>query len=377
VKLTNGSVKALPVSTDRQVYVYDDALPGFGVRVSPGGKKSYFVQYRTKGRSKKRKTLGSATILSAEVARDRAKELLARIALGEDPNAEPPMTFAAAFEEFHTNHLAYKSPSYRNSAEVIWKHHVPAKLKNRLLTDLTRHDLLSACERIVAAGKLPTATLALDILKAMFARLEDRQVIQRSPLHRARLAMKPSCRTRVLSDDELRAVWFSPGLRPDELTIVRLLILTGCRRCEILELRPSEVSRGALRLEGARLKNRHDHTLPLPDVAVALLKAHPTYGVARVFAPRTPGRFMIRVRRASGVTCNLHDLRRTFATNLARLKVPPHVIERSLNHFSKAAGNSGIASVYNQHVYSEELGEALALHANWLMGLVDRTKEAA
>lgn len=366
MKLTNKTVKALPIPASGQTYHYDDETDGFGVRCSSGGRKAYFVQFRQRGsRRVQRKTLGSASVLSTQVARQKAIEIRARAELGEPVTPEKSITFLEALELHRDNHLAYRCDRYQELAESLWRLHIPKHLKQVDVTVLRKRDLLTITDKLIRDGKVGRATWALGYLKAVFNWLiHERDMMTTNPLSRAKLPVKMRPRTRVLDTGEARLVWMAACRLPNPHALAaRLLMITACRRSEILLLRRSEIQRGGLLvLPAERVKNRHEHRLQLPaqlrkDV-LAYLK---TVEGDQVFAI-SDGSLKAALIRESGVSdWTLHDLRRTAATILASLGVPPHIIELTLNHRNSTAGNVGVAAVYNRHRYDAEIANALQL----------------
>jgi len=171
-------------------------------------------------------------------------------------------------------------------------------------------------------------------------------------------------RTRVLSDDELRAIWQAAETMGTFGTIVRLLILTGQRKMEIGSLRWSWIAKDAITLPGDVTKNGREHTFPLCPLATSHL---PMRGSGFLFRATDSEdiyngytyhlRQLQKTSETSGWT--LHDLRRTVATNLASLGTPIHVTEKILNHVSGSI--SGVAAIYNRHAYFDEMREALTM----------------
>ncbi len=153
--------------------------------------------------------------------------------------------------------------------------------------------------------------------------------------------------------------------------IVQLLILTGQRKSEIGELTWSYISEDTVALPSAITKNGHEHTFPLGDVAKSLL---PKRGEGYLFrATGSEERYngyyyhlkkLQEISETSGWT--LHDLRRTFATNLSALGVPIHVTEKLLNHRSGTL--NGVAAIYNRHAYMDEMRQAIK---QWELHLTD------
>ena len=175
-------------------------------------------------------------------------------------------------------------------------------------------------------------------------------------------------RSRVLTDAELAAVWTAAGQAEGHFgTIVRLLILTGMRRGECAALQKSWIRASTISLPGTATKNGRDHAFPIAAVGASLLKAAiPRDGSALLFPARgttdTPFNGWSKSKVALDTQCKiepwtLHDLRRTFATNLAALGTPIHVTEKLLNHVSGTV--SGVAAIYNRHAYMDEMRAAI------------------
>jgi integrase len=178
-------------------------------------------------------------------------------------------------------------------------------------------------------------------------------------------ARKMAPRVRVLSEAELRAIW--NACEATFGTIVRLLILTGQRRGEIAALQPSFISDDAVTLPARLCKNNREHTFPIgPMTRTLLAPVIITTETALLFPargkPTMPfngwGKCKAQLDKKSGVAnWTLHDLRRTFATQLAALGTPIHVTERLLNHISGT--QSGIVAVYQRHTYMDEMRAAV------------------
>jgi integrase len=208
-------------------------------------------------------------------------------------------------------------------------------------------------------------------------------------------------RDRVLTDDEIRAVWNACDPSDDFGAIVRLLMLTGQRREEIAALRYDEINdarpdlmSGQFQIEypKARTKNGVPHFVPLSDTAKEIIDRFPRNG--REYAPnlwraKCDGREYLfgsddrgfrgspnaktRLDKRCGVKdWTLHDLRRTVATRLGDLGVSPHVIEAVLNHVS--GHKAGVAGIYNRATYPKERREALNLWAEHLLAIIEGRK---
>jgi integrase len=192
-------------------------------------------------------------------------------------------------------------------------------------------------------------------------------------------AIEGGARDRVLTDDEMRAIW-AALLDDNYARVVRLLMLTGARRDEIGALRWSEVDpAGAqLNLPGERTKNSRPHIVPLSPPALAILAAQPRTGDF-VFSG-TKGGFQnwsrhkdaldARIAEREGkplAPWRLHDARRSASTWLHEAGAPPHVVESLLGHVSGHQG--GVAGVYNHAKYLAERRRWLTRWGEHVTGL--------
>jgi integrase len=175
-------------------------------------------------------------------------------------------------------------------------------------------------------------------------------------------------RSRVLTDTELKALWEATEHAEGHFgTMVRLLILTGMRRGECAALRSSWIQCSTVTLPKEATKNGREHTFPISVLATSILAdAVPKDGTELLFPargkPTTPfngwSKSKIALdKRANIAPWTLHDLRRTFATDLAQMGVAPHIIERLINHVTGTI--SGVAAIYNRHRYMDEMRAAV------------------
>jgi integrase len=183
-------------------------------------------------------------------------------------------------------------------------------------------------------------------------------------------------RERVLSEAELVKVWQASG---DDAygTIVKLLILTGCRRQEVgsMQWRELDHQRGVWTIAAERTKNGRAHTLPLPPMAWEIIATVPRwrdgtflFGKRAGFSPWPVCKRALD-QRAGVRGWVIHDLRRTTATGMAEAGILPHVVESALNHVS--GHKAGIGGVYNKARYSEQVKAALTLWADHVRSLVE------
>jgi integrase len=219
------------------------------------------------------------------------------------------------------------------------------------------------------------ASLLYRTASAFLGHAEAHGWIATSPLPRrglAAIAPPLVSRERVLTDEELRAVWRASGqLNPKPRAFVRLLILTAAREMEVADIAVGEVYRGrrAWIIPGARTKNGQRHVVPL--CALALIEIQGVWpGFDEDAAPdwrllgAVPGgglrgfsKLKTRLDVLSGVAgWRLHDLRRTARTGMTRLGVLRDHAEAAINHVS---GRSALERTYDRHDYAGEIVAAL------------------
>jgi integrase len=192
--------------------------------------------------------------------------------------------------------------------------------------------------------------------------------LERSPCAGLGMPAQAISRDRILSDGELARVWKAAGEMGYPFgPMIQLLILTAQRRGEVVGLRWSELDTNAMEwtLPNGRTKSARAHIVPLSGAAAELVTGLPRLHDVLVFPARgknNPASGFSKWKRElderSGVVdWRIHDLRRTAASGMAQLAVPPHIIERVLNHTTGTLG--GVAGIYNRYGYLVEMRSAL------------------
>jgi integrase len=388
MKLDSKTVAALKLGGKTDAIHFDEAMPGFGyrLRLGSGGKvlRSWIVQYKRAGADRRIK-LGSAEVLSAEAARAAAKKLLAKVALGEDPAREradrrgkDALTMRSQVDEYLTIKARQVRPKTLHSVTRYLTGPYFKPLHAMAIDQVSRKDVASRLVAIARAHSDIVAGRARDTLSAFFVWALQSGLCESNPVIGTPAPKIGKPRERVLNDTELAAIYRSCG-DDDYGRILRLLILTGCRRSEIGGLTWSEINfeRGTFTVSAERSKNGRPHTLPLMPLALDIIKSVPPlvsrdhlFGARseRGFSGWAEGKQAIDAR--SGVrNFVVHDIRRSVATRMADLGVQPHVIEQILNHVS--GHKSGVAGIYNRSPYEREARAALALWADHVRTLVE------
>ena len=394
MRLTRPNVSRLTLPEGRsEVIVFDDALKGFGIRVRAGGKRTWLVQYRI-GAKQRRVTLGTVEAIDPDEARRRARDALAKVQLGGDPQTEKAEGKArasvtlGAVADLYLDRYASKRLRERSLVEVrryLKTHWAP--LREVALHKIGRAAVAARLAEIARDNGATAANRARATLSALFAWAMREGVADLNPVIGTNRPGEEVRRDRVLSDEELAAIW--RACREDgHGRIVRLLLLTGQRAGEVGGMAWGELDLDGARwsLPAGRTKNGLAHEVPLPGMAVRALAAIPRRegrglvfgeGEGRGFQGWSRAKAALDARLAEAAATGgakvapwrLHDLRRTVATVMAdRLGVLPHIVEAVLNHIS--GHKAGVSGVYNLAVYRAEKRDALERWAEHCGALV-------
>ncbi|MBK1720358.1 tyrosine-type recombinase/integrase [Thiocystis violacea] len=406
-RLTTPFVTTISPPTDKaQEDYFDTVLPAFGLRVGKK-RKTYFVMVRTlrDGEWKMtRANLGTTAEIDLATARQQAHEAMDRAAKGLAPAEvkterkaaqadESRNTFAAVRDEFLTKYRGRQNrkPAPRTLAEIkrVLNTDLFGGWNDRPLAKITRRDVMDVLDVLVERDAEVMANRALAYMSMLFGWAMHREIISADPTDNIKKPGAEQSRERVLSLDELRAIW--QGTDPTQANhgdlftgIVRILMLTGQRREEVGGMCWSELDLDAetWTLPATRTKNHREHVIPLSAPVVEIIQARQTEQEAMrlktdfvftSFGPRPfSGWSKSKARldgRANIDKWTLHDLRRTLATRMAEdLHIPPHVIEATINHVSGA--RAGVAGTYNRALYLDERRQALAAWSGYVLQIV-------
>ena len=365
MRLTDIAVRQLQLPAKGQKIYFDDALPGFGCRVSQGGTRSFVVQH---GYDRQLTTLGRYPSVSLADARKEAKRLLTDRTLGRfRPRS---VDWDEAKEQFLSACRRKNRPRTVSDYTRLLNRHF--RFGRKRLTDISPEDIHRRIDKL--ANRPSEQHHALVAVKVFFNWAHSKHYVEDNPCSRFATPARTAPRDRVLSNEELAAVYKAALSGSDAFSfIVSLLVLTGQRRGEIAALRWEWIDdrERVINFPASVSKNKRPHTLPFGDAAASIFKRVPqvseylfpaSRATSRTGKPTTVFNGWGKCKADFDTTCGvsdwtLHDLRRTFATNMAALGVAPHVTERLLNHVSGTI--SGVAAVYNRHTYMEEMREAV------------------
>jgi len=369
---------------------WDETLKGFGLNVRRDARgniqRSFIIQYRV-GKQQRKLKLGDARKLGIKQARRKAEEHFARITLGQDPQGErkaeraiPALTLRAGLEKYvemkedELRQGLYRPSSFRVTKLYLLGERYFGPLHRLDINAVTRQAVAAQLHEIRRASSDGTAGRARAQLAAAFTRLMQEGLCEQNPTIGTKTQQERPQRDRVLDNSELAAVWRACEDAGEFGVIIRLLVLSGCRRSEIGSMCWSwlNLEQNTLTIPGTHTKNHRELQLPLTGMMRSIIASVPRMvGSDYLFGARQQGfKGWQKHRLADGISkpWRIHDIRRSVATGMADLGILPHVIENVLNHAS--GHKSGIAGIYNRSTGAREMRNALAVWSDHVRSIV-------
>jgi integrase len=403
--LTDSAVRSIQAS-HRQVDYWATDLQGFGLRVSPGGRKAWVLRYRLDGRQS-RLTLGVYPHLTLADARSQAKQALGDVAHHTDPAALKQVereagTFGALAEVYIEKHAKVKKRSWEADERIIKAELLPV-LRHLKVKNISRGQVRELVEAVVERGAPIMANRVLALIRKMLNVAIDREWIATNVASRMAKPSVERQRDRVLTEDEVRALWLAldaeGALRPLLGAYFKLRLLTAQRGQEVGLMRWSDIDleRGWWTQPAETTKNGLSHRVPLTPIVIKLLRelareadetlaAINHWRARKKLEPVTPSVWVFpsprrdhgdlplqrnlqnaveRLRATSGVDFRAHDLRRTAASYMASAGVQRLVIKKILNHVER-----DVTAVYDRHSYDAEKRQGLETWARTLESIL-------
>jgi integrase len=346
-------VGAKPREGETQTDYFDSQVSGLALRVSESY-KSWSLHY-TFGGKRRRLTFGAYPSISLASARTRADEAKAAIAQGRNPSSVANETLQAICELY----MAREGTKLRTAGwqKGALQRHVYPTLGQRPIGEIKRSEIVRLLD-VVEEGSGPAmATQILAIIRKVMNWHATRSDDFHSPIVRG-MARTQQARDRILTDNELRAIWKANGEMFS--AYVRFLLLTAARRNEAAKMTWAELQGSDWTLPAARNKTKLDLVRPLSRAAQAILKGLPKAGefIWSVNGGAAPiagyDKFKRRLDAASGTKgWTLHDCRRTARSLMSRAGVDKDHAERCLGHVIP-----GVRGVYDRHEYHREKARA-------------------
>jgi hypothetical protein len=347
VKLNDFVVKNLEIGTRRSVW--DSTLPSFGIRINQRS-ATYVLK-----RQNRYEPIGRVGIISLKEARDEAKRRLAQRYL---PQTTLPI--AKAKEEF----LKVKSGELRPKTMVAYTHYI--KLLEKPPHQITPQYVYS----IMPEGKA-AANLAFSVIKSFCSWCLERGYIDQHPLLRRKQPNKLKSRDRLLTDDEVKAIWQQSYHHAHFGILVRCLLTTGQRLTQFTHLETAWIKHDHILFPGRIMKNAQEHTLPLTPLLKHQL---PTSQAIYIWGDKPfshPQNHINDLRTALPQVplWRLHDFRRVFSSTCSKLKprIDIDIVEAVLAHVS--GSRSPIQRVYDRDTRVPQMREALERYQQHLLDI--------
>ena len=414
MRFTKANVGKLTLPPGKTDFVhFDNALPGFGLRIRASGKRTWFIHKRTQDGVLKR-TIGDISLFDLDEARTEARKILNKAEklslldeeerqqreeqrrLQEEEHAKETITLASVANLYIAEYVEKKQ---KERTQLETRRHLQshwAPLHATPLHKIDRRNVAARINEIASTSGPIAANRARSTLNHLFVWALQQGVAEENPVAGTSKPGKEVARDRVLKPSELAAIWRATDSASDFNAIVRLLLLTGQRREEVAGMRWSEIDfeQALWTLPRERTKNGTQHDVPLSEQALQIIVDRPKLTepdgrprdliFGRGSGPfsgwsRCKKRLDAQLARSGGKDADLgekealgwrlHDLRRTMVTGMAEeLKVLPHVIESVVNHLG--GHKSGVAGIYNRATYGKEKRAALEAWANYVYAVV-------
>lgn len=386
VKFTDGRIKSLSSSGSR-MEIADEGCAGLYVRVSQTGNKSFAYKYRRFGKLT-RITLGRYPSLSLAEARSQASDLTRRVRSGEDIKtaSRASESVESLVEDYIQFVAGHGKRSWQEDRRILEKDFVP-RFGGRPAGDVSKRELIAMLDEIAIgrqAGCMANRTLSC--LRSFYRWATGEDLIASDPSAGIRKRAREFSRDRALTVSEIGKFW--AGLENVHTSqhikiVLRLILITGKRVTEIAHAQWPEIDDGWWVTPERKSKTFRVSRTPISPLTEQLLNqlrrhsGHQEWlfpsrindGPIRVDAV---SRAVQRIRQDIGIPhWTARDLRRTAATHIGRLGVPPHVVGKLLNH-----SDGSVAAIYNRHKYDNEQIAAMTLWDAQLREIIGSTVES-
>ena len=393
-KLTVAGIEALKPPVAGRVEYLDAVVPQLALRVTANGTKSFVLRTRVRGVGKQvRVTLGEFPSTTLSEARDGAREALNAARRGINPNDEKRRTareqevrrlndFGAVSELFIERYARRRgNKTWRETDRILRKYALPA-WSNRPIFDIRKSDVVDLLDHVEDQHGIYMANRTLAAVRKLFNwAMDERGLIESTPIGRGMARAGETPRTRHHTDDEIRAIWWAADtMRYPFGPLVKLLLITAQRLGEVASMRYSQIEGDLWTLPASATKAGREHAVPLSPLALHELTAIPRldhHDLIFTTTGLTPvsgfSKAKTMIDTLSGVTAwRLHDIRATVATRMETdLMLAPYIIGSILNHDPKSY--KGITAVYTRADAIETKRRALNAWATLLTRILELT----
>lgn len=416
-RFTDAQLKGLKPSDKRKI-LFDDGRKGFGIRIEPSGRKSFFLEYRF-GEGKERRnrvlTIGQYPRVTLTKARSKASQALDKIEQGIDPATikqtkkiidRNALTVKDLVEEYMEKYAKVKKKerSWKEDERLLRKDIVPV-MGRKKAKDIRRRDIVLLLDEIVDRGATITANRVLAVTRKMFNFAVGRDIIDASPCVQIPAPSKENRRERNLSEDEIKTFWkkLDNAKMSHEIKLaLKFLLVTAQRKNEVITAEWNEFDFNTKwwTIPGEKTKNGKTHRVPLVSIAIEILnEIKPITGDYKYVFASPVGATARNPKREVGMSPILgssvdhalrdnltndpdtyrknvfkldhftpHDLRRTAASIMTQSKIPRLTVKKILNHSDRE-----ITATYDRYEYDEEKANAMDMWGRVLKKILTNT----
>jgi len=387
------------LDVQKQTDFYDTVTPGLGLRVNPGGSKTFFYRYRHNNKNRRYTINRYTSNFTVTDARSKVDELRSKVRNGKDPVGEQKakkekpdsINFQKLHEIYQKIHLVNLRESTRKYHNWVMSSKILPILNGYSINEISKKHIVRVLDKIaINDDAQTTANKARSRLHHVFEFGIQRGYLTINPVS----GTKPykggnNQRERYYHQDEIKKIWQAvENLNEPVQSYMKIIMLTGQRRSETLYMKWEDVHHisdndfeGWVWVIPKELaKSKREHTVPLPPTAFEVIDGLRQDYNPYVFASRfeddipiglkTVKRAVKNIKDNAVVDFRLHDMRRTVATQMAKLGTSADVLSKILNHTTGGSG-SLVTRIYNRYQYRTEMLTALTKWADVIQQLRD------
>jgi len=403
MKFTDKWIKSLKSRSDTY-RVWSNELAGYGIRVSPKGKKTFIYRYKFQGQSRLI-TIGVYPKITLAKANTIYADYASKVENGDDPWADQRIekrrrVLSPTVKEFvdtyinqyciGTNPEKPRKKTWKADEKLLHREVVPA-IGHLKIQDVSKPDIRNIINKVYERGAGIMANRLLSCMNKMFSFAVDEDVVELNICSGIKKKTKECARERILSHNEIKQLWKalekyeSQDKKKSSVTgIMKVLLISGQRSGEVRRMEWAELHGNMWHIPGDKTKNKLAHIVPLPPLAMKIIEEQRriTGGSRYVFQGRRVGKegkfgetcpdetavshaFQRIIKDFGWPRTTPHDLRRTLRSELSRLQVGPIIAEKVLNHKMP-----GVLGVYDRHDYISEKTIALQRWNDCLRGVI-------
>ena len=375
--LSDKGVSALKPRASRYAYP-DPQLAGHYVRITPNGAKSFAAVTRDPDGKQIWTTLGPTERMTIATARELAREAITRVRAGQPAFEAKKEAFSNVVASWLTRHVERNGLRSRDEIVRLLDRHILPAWRNREFVSIRRSDITTLLDKVEDGSGARQADYCLNIVRSVMNWYASRHDDFNPPIVRGMRRQSPhaQARTRILTDDEIRAIWRAAETDGTFGALIRIALLTAQRREKVRTVRWDDISdAGEWTISRAPREKDTGGVLVLPDAARRIIQAQPRLGDnPYVFAGRGDGPYngfgkskaRLDGKLPAGTAgWTVHDLRRTARSLMSRAGVSSEHAERVMGHRI-----SGVAGTYDRHSYFDEKADALRRLATLIESIV-------